>query len=163
MVDHVTRLRLCRVTRRARALWTRRAASVEKVTAVLWTSPVGVASLIAAAVVRACAFSGVAAALGLWAGTVLAGLALFGGVVLPGVLWAVARKPPLATARAFGAGPPPSAAHSSGSILRGRGKAHGCVGAAACGRAGRRSHRRQACCLTRGAHGGRRCSFGPWA
>ena len=41
------------------------------VTAVLWTSPAGVASLIAAAIVRACAVSGVAAALGLWAATVL--------------------------------------------------------------------------------------------
>ena len=41
------------------------------VAAVLWLSPLGVASLIAAAVVRSCTLASVAAALGLWAGTVL--------------------------------------------------------------------------------------------
>lgn len=72
------------------------------VTAVLWVSPVGIASLIAAAVVRACAAGGVAAALGLWAGTVLLGLGVFACGVLPAALWLVGRRPPLATARAFG-------------------------------------------------------------
>ncbi|KAK9827729.1 hypothetical protein WJX81_005955 [Elliptochloris bilobata] len=71
------------------------------VAAVLWVSPLGVASLIAAALVRTCTFASVATALGLWAATVLVGLVLFAIGVLPAVLWAVARRPPLATARAF--------------------------------------------------------------
>lgn len=41
------------------------------VAAVLWVTPLGVASLIAAAIVRSCTLAGIATALGLWAGTVL--------------------------------------------------------------------------------------------
>jgi len=44
------------------------------VTAVLWTSPLGIASLIAAAICRACSLLGTLSALGLWLTTVIAGL-----------------------------------------------------------------------------------------
>lgn len=44
------------------------------VTAVLWTSPLGIASLIAAAICRACSLLGTLSALGLWLTTVVAGL-----------------------------------------------------------------------------------------
>ena len=43
------------------------------VTAVLWTSPLGIASLIAAAICRACSLLGTLGALGLWLLTVMAG------------------------------------------------------------------------------------------
>lgn len=46
------------------------------VSVVLWTSPVGIASLIAAAICRACSLLGTLAALGLWLTTVLAGVLL---------------------------------------------------------------------------------------
>ena len=46
------------------------------VTAVLWTSPLGIASLIAAAICRACSLLGTLGALGLWLTTVMAGVAL---------------------------------------------------------------------------------------
>lgn len=44
------------------------------VTAVLWTSPLGIASLIAAAICRACSLLGTLGALGLWLLTVMAGM-----------------------------------------------------------------------------------------
>ena len=46
------------------------------VAAVLWTSPLGIASLIAAAICRACSLLGTLGALGLWLTTVMAGVAL---------------------------------------------------------------------------------------
>lgn len=123
------------------------------VAAALWASPLGVASLIAASILRACNLggerggevarlpcgraphvlclracghllpgraptlspcppptpwpatphtrAGTLAALGLWAATVLAGLAIFAFAVLPALLWAGTGLSPLATARAF--------------------------------------------------------------
>ena len=49
------------------------------VTAVLWTSPLGIASLIAAAICRACSLLGTLGALGLWLLTVMAGVPRTGG------------------------------------------------------------------------------------
>ncbi len=46
------------------------------VTAVLWISPLGIASLIAAAICRACSLLGTLGALGLWLTTVMAGAAV---------------------------------------------------------------------------------------
>lgn len=71
------------------------------VSAVLWVSPLGVASLIAAAICNACDLLGTAAALGLWIGTVLGGLAIFAGLLLPALLWAVTRCNPLQTLQGF--------------------------------------------------------------
>ncbi|KAK9806122.1 hypothetical protein WJX72_002273 [[Myrmecia] bisecta] len=71
------------------------------VTAVLWVSPVGIASLIAASICRACNLGHTLAALGLWVTTVLVGLAIFGGLVLPGVLFAVTRQSPLRALKGF--------------------------------------------------------------
>jgi L-cystine uptake protein TcyP (sodium:dicarboxylate symporter family) len=45
--------------------------------------------------------AGTLAALGLWVATVLAGLALFACVLLPGAFWALTGRSPAATARAF--------------------------------------------------------------
>ena len=45
--------------------------------------------------------AGTLAALGLWVATVLAGLAIFAGLLLPALLWASTGRHPLATARAF--------------------------------------------------------------
>ncbi len=71
------------------------------VSAVLWVSPVGVASLIAAAICNACDLLGTAAALGLWIGTVMGGLAIFAGLLLPALLWALTRCNPFQTLRGF--------------------------------------------------------------
>lgn len=71
------------------------------VSAVLWVSPLGVASLIAAAICNACDLLGTAAALGLWIGTVLGGLAIFAGLLLPALLWAVTRCNPFQTLQGF--------------------------------------------------------------
>jgi solute carrier family 1 (high affinity glutamate transporter) protein 2 len=71
------------------------------VTAVLWTSPLGIASLIAAAVCRACSLLGTLRALSLWLATVLTGLALFGALLLPLAFWAAIRRRPLDVARGF--------------------------------------------------------------
>ena len=71
------------------------------VSAVLWVSPLGVASLIAAAICNACDLLGTAAALGLWIGTVLGGLAIFAGLLLPALLWSVTRGNPFHTLRGF--------------------------------------------------------------
>ena len=71
------------------------------VTAVLWTSPLGIASLIAASICRACDLGSTLGALGLWVVTVLLGLALQGGLVLPAVLWGCTRKSPWAALKGF--------------------------------------------------------------
>ena len=71
------------------------------VTAVLWTSPLGIASLIAASICRACNLATTLAALGLWVVTVLLGLLLQGGLVLPAALWACTRQSPWATIKGF--------------------------------------------------------------
>ncbi len=71
------------------------------VTAVLWTSPIGIASLIAASICRACNLASTLAALGLWVVTVLLGLLLQGGLVLPAALWGCTRNSPWATIKAF--------------------------------------------------------------
>ena len=71
------------------------------VTAVLWTSPLGIASLIAASICRACDLGSTLGALGLWVVTVLLGLALQGGLVLPAALWGCTRNSPWATMKGF--------------------------------------------------------------
>ncbi|PSC69711.1 dicarboxylate amino acid cation sodium transporter [Micractinium conductrix] len=77
------------------------AAVQRMVTWALWLSPLGIGSLIAASILRACDLLGTLAALGLWVATVLAGLAIFAGLLLPALLWASTGRHPLATARAF--------------------------------------------------------------
>ncbi|DBA93948.1 TPA: hypothetical protein ACH3X1_001610 [Trebouxia sp. C0004] len=74
---------------------------IKMVTAVLWTSPLGIASLIAASICRACNLASTLAALGLWVVTVLLGLLLQGGLVLPAALWACTRQSPWATIKGF--------------------------------------------------------------
>lgn len=71
------------------------------VSAVLWTSPLGIASLIAAAICRACSLLGTLGALAAWLATVLSGLALFGALILPGAFWALSRKRPTAVVAGF--------------------------------------------------------------
>lgn len=71
------------------------------VAGVLWLSPVGVGSLIAASILRACDLGGTVAALGLWMVTVLLGLAIFALVVLPTMLLLVTGRSPLAVASHF--------------------------------------------------------------
>ena len=71
------------------------------VSAVLWISPVGVASLIAASIVSACNLLQTLVALGFWVLTVLAGLLLFAAVLLPLLCWALTRSNPLRHLRAF--------------------------------------------------------------
>ncbi len=71
------------------------------VTAVLWTSPLGIASLIAAAICRACSLLGTLGALGAWLATVLSGLAIFGALILPAAFWALSRKGPLSVLNGF--------------------------------------------------------------
>eukprot|EP00884_Botryococcus_braunii_P019438 jgi/Botrbrau1/6178/Bobra.0344s0018.1 len=61
----------------------------------LWAAPLGVASLIAAAICRACAPAATAAALGLWMATVLLGLGVYGGLALPLLLYLTTRRAPL--------------------------------------------------------------------
>lgn len=68
---------------------------------VLWSSPVGIASLIAASICRACNLASTLAALGLWVVTVLLGLLLQSGLVLPAVLWGCTRTSPWATIKGF--------------------------------------------------------------
>ncbi|KAL4443245.1 hypothetical protein ABPG75_010982 [Micractinium tetrahymenae] len=77
------------------------AAVQRMVSAALWLSPLGIGSLIAASLLRACDLLGTLAALGLWVATVLAGLAFFALLALPLLLWAVTGRSPLAVARAF--------------------------------------------------------------
>lgn len=71
------------------------------VTAVLWTSPLGIASLIAAAICRACSLLGTVGALGAWLATVLSGLAIFGALILPAAFWALTRKGPTSVLHGF--------------------------------------------------------------
>ena len=71
------------------------------VTAVLWSSPVGIASLIAASICQACDLGHTLAALGLWVLTVLLGLALQGGLILPAVLWGYSGRSPWQTIKGF--------------------------------------------------------------
>ncbi|CAL8471163.1 g10705 [Coccomyxa elongata] len=71
------------------------------VTAVLWTSPLGIASLIAAAICRACSLLGTLGALGAWLATVLSGLAIFGALILPAAFWALTRKGPMSVLHGF--------------------------------------------------------------
>eukprot|EP00887_Chlorella_sp_A99_P001057 scaffold14.g1057.t1 len=72
------------------------------VTAALYVSPVGVGSLIAASILRACDLWGTLSALGLWVATVVVGLAVFAAAVLPLMLLAATRRSPLKAARGFG-------------------------------------------------------------
>ena len=87
-------------------LWlqTFNAAISRLVTWILWTSPIGVASLIAAAICRTCSLGATAAALALWVLAVLAGLVILGGLVLPGILLVTTRgaASPLKVAGNFG-------------------------------------------------------------
>ncbi|KAK9811983.1 hypothetical protein WJX73_005653 [Symbiochloris irregularis] len=73
------------------------------VTVVLWSSPLGVASLIAAALCRSCALLDTAAALALWVLVVSVGLLLLGGLILPGLLALATRgaRSPLRAAAGF--------------------------------------------------------------
>ncbi|CAL5228220.1 g11310 [Coccomyxa viridis] len=71
------------------------------VSAVLWTSPLGIASLIAAAICRACSLLGTLGALGLWLTTVIAGLVIFGVIILPLAFWFITRRKPTEVARGF--------------------------------------------------------------
>lgn len=71
------------------------------VSAVLWISPLGVASLIAASVAGACDLLHTVAALGLWVLTVLLGLLVFAVVLLPILLWLTTRGNPLRFLRTF--------------------------------------------------------------
>lgn len=77
------------------------AAVQRMVTAALWISPLGIGSLIAASILRACDLLGTLAALGLWVATVIAGLAFFALLALPLLLWAATGRSPLTVARAF--------------------------------------------------------------
>ncbi|KAI7840620.1 hypothetical protein COHA_005642 [Chlorella ohadii] len=79
------------------------AAVQRMVSAALWLSPLGVGSLVAASILRACDLLGTLAALGLWVATVLAGLALFAFALLPLLLWAATGRSPLAVSRQFAA------------------------------------------------------------
>lgn len=69
--------------------------------AVLWVSPIGIASLIAASIVNACDLLQTLSGLGLWVLTVLLGLTVFAAVILPLLLWAVTRTSPLKFLRTF--------------------------------------------------------------
>lgn len=70
------------------------------VMAVLWVSPFGIASLIAASICRACDLAATVSGLSLWMATVLLGLALHGLLLLPAMLLAV-RSSPLRVLRGF--------------------------------------------------------------
>ncbi|KAL4854233.1 Excitatory amino acid transporter [Chlorella vulgaris] len=77
------------------------AAVQRMVMAALWVSPLGIGSLIAASILKACDLLGTLAALGLWVATVVSGLAIFTCLVLPLALWATTGRSPLAVARLF--------------------------------------------------------------
>jgi solute carrier family 1 (glial high affinity glutamate transporter), member 2 len=77
------------------------AAVSKMVAAALWASPLGVGSLIAASILRACNLWQTAAALGLWAATVVIALAVFGLLILPALLLALTGRSPIKTAKAF--------------------------------------------------------------
>lgn len=71
------------------------------VSAILWFSPVGVASLIASSVVGACDVGETAKTLGLWIFTVVLGLSIFGFILLPAALYLLTRRSPIVIIRAF--------------------------------------------------------------
>ena len=77
------------------------AAISRMVVGVLWTSPVGIASLIAASMLRACDLGSTLAALGLWLATIFAGLLIQAGALMPAMLWAVTKQGPLPVLRGF--------------------------------------------------------------
>ena len=68
---------------------------------VLWISPLGIASLISTSIMKACDLYQTLLGLGLWVLTVLLGLALFACIILPCMLWLVARTSPLKFMRTF--------------------------------------------------------------
>lgn len=68
---------------------------------VLWVSPLGIASLISMSIVKACDLFQTLVGLGLWVLTVLIGLAIFAGVVLPVLLWVLTRSSPLKFVKTF--------------------------------------------------------------
>lgn len=68
------------------AVHTLNAAIGKMVTAAVWVSPLGVGSLVAASMLRACSLGGTLAALGLWVATVVLGLLLFAAIIIPGAL-----------------------------------------------------------------------------
>ena len=68
---------------------------------VLWISPLGIASLISMSIVKACDLYQTLIGLGLWVVTVLLGLALFAGIILPCILWLITRTSPLQFLRTF--------------------------------------------------------------
>ena len=78
------------------------AAVGKMVTAALWVSPIGVGCLIASSILRACDLWATMSALGLWLVTVLLGLVIFAGVVLPLFLFMTTGKSPLRVASHFG-------------------------------------------------------------
>ena len=77
------------------------AAISKMVVGVLWTSPIGIASLIAASMLRACNLGSTLAALGLWLATIFAGLLIQAGAVMPAMLWAITKQGPLPVLRGF--------------------------------------------------------------
>ncbi|KAG2490985.1 hypothetical protein HYH03_010658 [Edaphochlamys debaryana] len=68
---------------------------------VIWTSPVGIASLILTSICRACNLTSTLVALGLFIVTVLLGLGLWAGLALPALFWATTRRNPAAVYRGF--------------------------------------------------------------
>lgn len=71
------------------------------VTAILWISPLGVASLIASSVLSACDVGDTARALALWIVAVVLGLSAFGFLVLPAALFAFTGRSPMKVIKAF--------------------------------------------------------------
>ena len=70
-----------------------------QVTAVIYTSPVGIASLIAANLCKIQDLAGTIRALGIYIGTYMAGLAMLCFVMYPAVYWCCTRRSPLAIYR----------------------------------------------------------------
>ena len=66
---------------------------------VIYFTPIGIASLIAKTILSACAIGHLIQALALYLGTVLAGFAIHGFIVLPLILLGLARVNPLKTIR----------------------------------------------------------------
>ncbi|KXZ54628.1 hypothetical protein GPECTOR_4g693 [Gonium pectorale] len=68
---------------------------------VIWTSPVGIASLITTSICRACNLAATLAALGLFVLAVLLGLALWGFIILPAIYYVTTRRNPGQVYRGF--------------------------------------------------------------
>ena len=66
---------------------------------VIYCTPIGIASLIAKTILSACAITHLLKALALYLGTVFAGFAIHGLIVLPIILLILARVNPLGTIR----------------------------------------------------------------